>query len=64
MSLTRVRLSTRAILIILTIISPVKFEIEVCILADNLRGIRLKRLQGDTWIYKSLCKAILDELHI
>ena len=36
----------------------------MCILADNLRGIRLKRLQGDTWIYKSLCKAILDELHI
>lgn len=42
----------------------IKFEIEVCSLAGDMRGVRCRRLQGDTWVYKTLCKGIVEELRL
>jgi len=42
----------------------IKFELEICRLGEKLHGIRLKRLNGDIWTYKTICDSIISELKI
>ena len=43
----------------------VRFQIEICRLPGiALYGIKLKRLKGDTWAYKELCKRVIDSLRL
>jgi len=42
----------------------VRFELEICGLGVQLHGLRLKRLQGDIWLYKDFCDRILSEMRL
>ena len=39
-------------------------EIEVCPLAGNLNGLRLRRVSGNPWQYKKLCNEVLAEMNL
>lgn len=39
-------------------------EIEVCPLAGNLNGLRLRRVSGNLWQYKKLCNEVLAEMNL
>lgn len=39
-------------------------EIEVCPLAGNLNGLRLRRVTGNQWQYKKLCNEVLAEMNL
>jgi len=42
----------------------VRFELEICRLGPQLHGLRLKRLQGDIWLYKDFCDRLLSEMRL
>ncbi|KAK2573445.1 Serine/threonine-protein kinase SIK3 [Acropora cervicornis] len=39
-------------------------EIEICPLAGNLNGLRLRRVSGNPWQYKKLCNEVLSEMNL
>lgn len=42
----------------------VRFEVEICRLGPGLHGLRMKRLEGDVWLYKDLCDNFLAALRL
>jgi MAP/microtubule affinity-regulating kinase len=43
----------------------IKFELEVCrVIKVELNGIRLKRLGGDTWEYKTLMTKLVSQMRL
>ena len=44
--------------------SPIKFEMEICKLGSGLHGLKLKRLEGDAWLYKDFCKSLISDMKL
>lgn len=43
----------------------VHFEIEICqIVGLNMNAIKFKRVKGDTWSYRVLCKSLMDKMKL
>ncbi|XP_019857367.1 PREDICTED: maternal embryonic leucine zipper kinase-like [Amphimedon queenslandica] len=44
---------------------PLTFSLEVCLIGNlSMMGIKRKRIGGDVWRYKEICKQILDSTHL
>jgi len=42
----------------------VRFQLEICHLGAKLHGLKLKRLAGDTWLYKDFCNKLISEMKL
>lgn len=42
----------------------VRFELEICRLGPGLHGLRMKRLEGDHWLYKEFCDNFLSAMRL